>query len=100
MPSCAGRAWPAKTCSTATSAAWTPSPGGLLNAVALIQSGELVYNLQQRYAGWDGPLGQRILGGELDFGALADHVHATNADLSPRSGRQELLENIVARFLK
>ena len=73
---------------------------GLRNAAALIQSGELSRRVAERYAGWDEDLGQRILNGELDFGTLARHVHTTNPDLSPVSGRQELLENVVSRFAR
>ena len=73
---------------------------GLLNAAALLQSEALSRPLAQRYAGWDAGLGERILAGAESLGSLADHVHASNPDLSPVSGRQELLENIVARFAR
>ena len=73
---------------------------GLLNAAALIESGELAEHVTNRYSGWDDAFGQRILNGELDFQDLAGHVHKANLDLSPASGRQELLENIVSRFVR
>ena len=73
---------------------------GLLNAAALIESGALAEHVAARYSGWDDAFGQRILNGELDFADLADHVHSANLDLSPVSGRQELLENIVSRFVR
>ena len=73
---------------------------GLVNAAALIESGELSKRVVERYAGWEGILGRRILNGEMDFGTLAGHIHTTNPDLSPTSGRQELLENVVSRFVR
>ena len=73
---------------------------GLVNAAALMESQELSDRVAERYAGWDADLGQRILGGEADFDTLAAHIDATNPDLSPTSGRQELLENVVARFVR
>ena len=73
---------------------------GLSNAAALIESGELAERVATRYSGWDEAFGQRILNGELDFASLADHVHTVKADLAPTSGRQELLENIVSRFVR
>ena len=73
---------------------------GLRNAAALLQSGELSKHVANRYSGWDDAFGQSILNGQMDFGALAGHAHAMNLDLSPTSGRQELLENVVSRFVR
>ena len=71
-----------------------------MNAAALVESQALSKHVADRYAGWDGDLGQRILGGEANFETLAAYIDTTNPDLSPRSGRQELLENVVARFVR
>ena len=73
---------------------------GLLNAAALLESEELSGHVAQRYAGWDGGLGERILAGDESFDSLASRVRASNPDLAPVSGRQELLENVVARFVR
>ena len=73
---------------------------GLSNAAALIESGELAGHVANRYSGWDSAFGQRILNGEMDFDSLAGHVHTVNLDLSPTSGCQELLENVVSRFVR
>ena len=70
---------------------------GLLVAVKLIEDGALAKRLAERYAGWDGDLGRRILGGRLDLAATADHALAHGLDPAPRSGRQEALENLVGR---
>ena len=54
--------------------------------------------MADRYAGWNGELGQKIhAGASLDD--LAQIVHAQGISPQPRSGRQERLENIVNRFV-
>ena len=73
---------------------------GLRNAAALLQSGELCKHVANRYSPWDDAFGQSILNGQMDIGALAGHAHTMNLDLSPTSGRQELLENLVSRFVR
>ena len=73
---------------------------GLLNAAALVESGELAEHVANRYSGWDDAFGQGILNGAMDFTGLSGHVHSTNPDLTPASGRQELLENVVSRFVR
>lgn len=70
---------------------------GLIAAEAMIADGALERMLESRYAGWNGPLGQRILGGGATLADLADA--AQGLDPRPRSGRQEILENIVNRFV-
>ena len=73
---------------------------GLLNAAALLESGQLSQQVAARYAGWDEGVGKRILDGGESFDSLAEHIRATNPTLSPVSGRQELLENLLARFVR
>ena len=73
---------------------------GLLNAAALLESGELSTRLTERYAGWDADLGQRILAGGESLDSLAGAVRNADAPLAPVSGRQELLENLVSRFVR
>ncbi len=70
---------------------------GLLAAAKLIEDGALAKRKAERYAGWDGDLGRRILGGKVDLAATADHALAHGLDPAPRSGRQEALENLVSR---
>jgi xylose isomerase len=69
-----------------------------LAAVALHGSGELERVVRERYAGWDGELGQRILAG-ASLDELDTLVHSRGLDPKPVSGRQERLENIVNRFV-
>jgi xylose isomerase len=49
----------------------------------------------QRYADWDRDLGRAITGGEATLASLADQVLDGRIDPTPRSGRQELLENRI-----
>ncbi len=69
-----------------------------LAAAALYESGELDQALSQRYSGWNGDLGQRILAG-ASLDELAGLAHALGLSPQPRSGRQERLENLVNRFV-
>ena len=69
-----------------------------LCAAALHASGDLERALAERYAGWDGELGRVIrAGASLD--ALAQRVQRENLSPTPRSGRQERLENIANRYV-
>jgi len=70
----------------------------LLIAEKMVLDGRLQKALEQRYAGWDSQGGKDILAGRVSLGELADQTLAANADASPVSGRQEVLENMVNRF--
>ena len=70
----------------------------LLVAEKMIEDGRLKAAVDARYAGWDSAQGQDILQGRRTLDQLADEVLATNTDVAPVSGRQELLENLVNRF--
>jgi xylose isomerase len=70
----------------------------LLNAAAIIEDGGLKKHVDQRYAGWDGPLGKDILAGKKSLDDLARHVKEKKLEPQPKSGRQEYLENLVNRF--
>ncbi|HEX6706181.1 MAG TPA: xylose isomerase [Albitalea sp.] len=70
----------------------------LLAAEKMIADGQLEEAVKARYAGWDAPEAQDILGGRVPLEALANQVLARNVDVAPVSGRQELLENLVNRF--
>ncbi len=70
-------------------------------AMALVVAAEMIERRTlddfraERYAGWDGELGRRILGRELTLAEIADLVEHDDMDPRPVSGRQELLENLV-----
>jgi len=68
---------------------------GLLCAAELIERGDLRRFVTERYAGWDAELGRAILGGQRTLDDLERHVLSRRIDPQPRSGRQEMLENIV-----
>jgi len=69
-----------------------------LSAAALFESGDLDRARDERYAGWKGALGQRILAG-ASLADLAETTQREGLDPKPRSGRQERLENVVNRFV-
>ena len=70
---------------------------GLKAAAAMIADGGLEDALAQRYGGWNTPDAQAML--NSDLGAIHARVHAGGVDPQPRSGRQEILENYVNRFV-
>ena len=72
---------------------------GLEAAAAMIEGGRLSGHVEARYKGWDGPLGHEILAGGTSLDALADRVAAEAIQPEPRSGQQELLENLVNRYV-
>lgn len=68
----------------------------LLAGARLVEDGRLGRLRAERYAGWTGDLGQKLLGG-LDLAGAADV--GLGLDPRPRSGRQEMLENLVNRLV-
>lgn len=72
---------------------------GLLVAAALIEDGVLADHVADRYAGWDGDLGRRIGAGEESLSSLRDRMAVVD-EPAPVSGRQEMLENLVARYVE
>ncbi|MFB2865146.1 xylose isomerase, partial [Aeromonas sp. MdU4] len=71
----------------------------LKKAAAMLQGGELADHVAKRYAGWSGDLGRQILTGNFSIESLSKHVELNNLAPQHRSGRQEMLENIVNRHL-
>jgi xylose isomerase len=70
---------------------------GLKAAAAMIEDGTLQAMLDERYAGWDTPGAQAMLDSDLD--TIFEQVLSGAIAPEPRSGRQEILENIVNRFV-
>ncbi len=70
---------------------------GLKAAAAMIEDGGLEDALAARYAGWDTPAAKAML--DSDFDSIFKDVHAGTIAPTPRSGRQEILENYVNRFV-
>ena len=66
-------------------------------AAAMIEDGVLEQMRAERYAGWESDAAVMMLeGGTLEGLESRVREHGINPD--PRSGRQEILENIVARY--
>ncbi len=72
---------------------------GLLNAVKLIEGNEIEGFVAERYAGWQSADGQAMLDGKMSLAEIADAAVAAGIDPHPRSGRQELMENIISYAL-
>jgi len=71
----------------------------LLAAEKMIQDGRLAEALKSRYSAWQQPLGRDIMSGDANLEDLAKRVLDRNTDPTPKSGRQEYLENLFNEFL-
>ena len=72
---------------------------GLLIAARMVEDDKLGAFKAQRYAGWDVGMGKQILDKELGLAAVADLAAQRGLEPTPRSGRQEYLENLVSRYM-
>ena len=70
----------------------------LLAASALLEQGELDRFRDERYAGWS--QAQDILDGKVTLQELHDEVVEKGFEPQPTSGRQELLEGVVAKAIE
>jgi xylose isomerase len=73
---------------------------GLKIAAAIRKDGTLARMLKDRYASWDAGIGAEIESGRADFKSLEAHMLARGEAAKNTSGRQELLENIINRFMR
>ena len=72
---------------------------GLKIAAAMRAEGELDSLLTKRYASWDQGIGADIEAGKADFPALERYM-LSKGEITPNvSGRQEMLENLINRYL-
>ncbi|MFP3959476.1 MAG: xylose isomerase [Spirochaetaceae bacterium] len=71
---------------------------GLKVAHALLESGEIEEFIRERYRGWNSDLGRRILSGKTGLAELAEYAHAHDP-VEVDSGRREMLESIINRYL-
>lgn len=72
---------------------------GLEIAAAIRADGVVQQMLKDRYSSWDAGIGAEIESGKADFSSLEKYM-LSKGDIAPnRSGRQELLENIINRYL-
>ncbi|WP_424970702.1 xylose isomerase [Dinoroseobacter sp. S76] len=71
---------------------------GLKVAAKMLEDGELERRRDERYMGWSGPMGDDLLF-RSSLEACHDYVVSNGLNPEPRSGRQERLEALVARYL-
>lgn len=71
---------------------------GLEIAHAILEDGRLDAFVRDRYAGWDGAFGQDILAGRKSLADMEAYVLA-HGEPTRKSGRQEMLENLINEFL-
>lgn len=72
---------------------------GLKAAAAMIEDGSYDAHVDARYAGWQGEEALKMLNGDYSLEEIAGYVEKAGVNPEPRSGKQELLENIVNRFV-
>ena len=70
---------------------------GLKASAAMLEDGGLETALKQRYAGWQTQEAQNMLAS--DFDQITARVLNEGINPEPKSGRQEVLENYVNRFV-
>ncbi|HHT36550.1 MAG TPA: xylose isomerase [Firmicutes bacterium] len=71
---------------------------GLKVAYKLLQSGELENFIEERYSSYSAGIGKQIVDGKADFKTLEAYA-LDLPEVTNRSGRQEVLETIINRFL-
>jgi len=71
----------------------------LLAAHAMLEDGALSSRVKDRYAGWRTKMGRGIMNGSESFESLREHVRDSH-EPARVSGRQEMLENVVARYVE
>jgi xylose isomerase len=72
---------------------------GLKIAAAIRKDGLLKNFVKQRYASWDTGIGASIEAGKEDFASLEKYMLGKGEASANTSGRQEMLENIINRYL-
>lgn len=73
---------------------------GLKIAAAIRADGELQTLLDQRYGSWSNGVGAEIENGHHDFTSLESYMLGQGEPSPNQSGRQEMLENLINRFLR
>ena len=71
----------------------------LLIADKMLGDGKLQAAIDSRYKGWTEGLGREILERKLTLEQLSERALKQKLDPKPRSGQQELLENLVNRYV-
>lgn len=71
---------------------------GLEIAHAIIEDGRLDAHVAERYAEWDSAFGKKVFKGVKTLNDLEDHV-MRHGEPDRKSGRQEMLENLINEFV-
>lgn len=71
---------------------------GLEIATAIIEDGRLDKLVEDRYAGWQGEFGSKVLAGVKSLEDCEDHV-LRHGEPARHSGRQEFIENLINEFI-
>ncbi len=72
---------------------------GLKIAAAIRAEGELEGIVKERYSSWDSGIGAEIESGKADFEVLAKYMMNKGEIAANQSGRQEMVENLINRYL-
>ncbi|MCX7012821.1 MAG: xylose isomerase [Candidatus Sumerlaeota bacterium] len=72
---------------------------GLKIAAKMVKDGRFQAFVDQRYAGWSGAMGQKIEKGRVGLKELEAYA-LKQGEPGPRSGRQELLENMLNEYIR
>jgi xylose isomerase len=75
------------------------SAQALVATAKLIEDGKYDAILEARYAGWDKPEAKAMLKGERTLDEIAKRVADEKISPKPRSGKQELIENLLNRYV-
>ena len=70
-----------------------------LTAAKIIEDGRYDKILAERYAGWKTPGVQEVLAGKYSLDEIEKWALEKNINPQPRSGRQEQIENLLARLI-
>lgn len=72
---------------------------GLKAAAKMLEDGVLADFVSQRYKGWEQEGAKQMLSGHRNLEEISNWVDGQTINPSPKSGRQEYLENIVNRYV-
>lgn len=73
---------------------------GLKIAAAIRKDGLLKDIVKQRYASWDSGIGAEIEGGKANFESLEKYMLDKGEAAKNVSGRQEMIENLINRYMR
>jgi xylose isomerase len=72
---------------------------GFKAAAAMLEDDRLEAKRRERYAGWQRPDAKAMLAQGASLAEIADSAEARGLDPQPVSGQQEILENLVNRYV-